>query len=365
MEPYEDHDIKSKCNRIRELIDRGEFVVANYGHRYPILNNDKVGIRYTRQFSEKLGRHITGETSWGLFDRDNELSDLWVLADGREKIPEGFLPQIKPAAGEAVICPQHVVINANGRSVEADIQFDESDYYNSAKLRIINEKMIENEIPVMVWRLIFPDIPEEEKGKVEPIKIMTEHIAITASSAVVDEDDDELVATQIVPVDKQSLKALRATLAQNSKKNWISIGYKGSSYGGSRIRGSKKGFLTIGSSTMKEGAVGAVVAMLNPVTGDPQLWSEKHFYIVTVKDEDLFPKFVKHLDLCIPWPILESWSEYLLEEGTNKSLIDDLVQYGDEFDRCIKVQKSENHWQEIIETGLETGKIKIEESAVG
>ena len=82
MGPYEDHNIKSKCNRIRTLIERGEFVVANYGHRYPILNNDKVGIRCTRKYSEKLGRHITGETSWGLFDRDYELSDMWVLAVG-------------------------------------------------------------------------------------------------------------------------------------------------------------------------------------------------------------------------------------------------------------------------------------------
>ena len=70
MEPYEDTDVKKKCERIRQLINKGEFVVGDQRRMTPILCNDKVGVQYDRIYSYKLGRHVTGSTSWGLFDKD-------------------------------------------------------------------------------------------------------------------------------------------------------------------------------------------------------------------------------------------------------------------------------------------------------
>ena len=365
MEPYEDTDVKKKCERIRQLIDKGEFVVGDQRRMTPILCNDKVGVQYDRIYSNKLGRHVTGSTSWGLFDKDYDYRDLWVLIEMRNdsEIPGAFLPQVKPVLGEAVIYPKHVIITAGNKSIEADIKVE--DYYDGGKLRTINNSLSEHEIPVMVWRITQAELSEEEEqDEIEPIKIMTEHIAITASSVVVDDDKYEVVAAQIMPLDKQSLKALRATLAQSSRKNWVKVNYK-NRYGGSTLRGSKKGFLTIGAGMLQENAVGAVVVILNPVTGDPQLWGDGYFYIVTTKDEDIVPKFIKRLDLSIPWPILDIWGEYLYARGTEEYLIENLLQYGDDFGKCVRVLKNENQWQGIIETGLSTGEIKIEESAVG
>jgi len=340
--------------KLMSMWDRyGLFVARDVSSSYPVLQNTNVGIKSTYIYSGRT--IIEGETSWGKFGYDYELG-LYYLISG--EIPDKYKDQVKPVLGEAVIYPHHVVIRAAGREFEADIRLDNvyPTEWASSHLYDIQKKLVQAEIPVVIWSVSFAQNVDWEQANVDkPLRIETEHVSIVGSAVVYDPQHSVLVAAQIMPESKEVLTALRATLAHNGNKDWVTVRGKNTAY----LRGAKIGYVTIGANMSKENALGGVVVLLHPLTGDPQLVKKDHFYVVTTKDEKLVDKFTDRLQLAISWPIQPEWGEYLLEKGERAGLTSKLRIEGDEFKEAIRVEIDEARWEAAIVSGIKNDAIVI------
>jgi len=353
LRPYEDTRAKRDFEQFTTMWDRYGFLVGRTsGCRYPIIQNTDVGIIPGYDINN---RAVAGTTTWGKFGYDYQLG-LYYLISG--EVPEKYKGQIKPVLGEAVVYPQHVMVYAAGRELEADIQLEDAQptEYASTHLYAVQTKLVEAEIPIVIWRLAFAENANwEQPNNDKPLRVETEHVSIVGSSAVYDNHNRLLVAAQIMPGSKEELTALRATLAHNGNKDWVTVRGKNTYY----LRGAKVGYLTITASMRTENALGGVVILLHPLTGDPQLVKQDFFYVVTVKDEKLIDKFIDRLQLAIAWPIQPEWGKYLLEKGEKAGLVSKLGIEGDDFREAIRVNIDEAHWESIIVEGIKNDKIVI------
>ena len=177
-----------------------------------------------------------------------------------------------------------------------------------------------------------------------------------ASSAIWSNDDQQLVAAQVVTPSKDLLKAIKASLAKNSSKEYLTVKTPDDS---AFLKSAKRGFITAGNSLSQVNADGTVTALLHPLTGDPQSNAADYFYIVVTKNEALSAKFAERLDLAIPWPIQPEWSDYLLEAGQEVELVQVLPYSGNDFSVGLRVIKNEAKWHQLLSDGLRQGQIAI------
>jgi hypothetical protein len=159
-----------------------------------------------------------------------------------------------------------------------------------------------------------------------------------------------------VTTSQELLKAIKASLATNNRKSYITVKTpKDSAY----LKGARRGFITATNSLTQANAEGTVSALLHPLSGDPQAHTDDHFYLVITPEEDLSEKFAERLDLAIPWPLQPEWAEYLLEAGKKAGLVQALAMSGSDFSAGLRVAKNETKWQQVISTGLKQGRISI------
>jgi hypothetical protein len=177
-----------------------------------------------------------------------------------------------------------------------------------------------------------------------------------ASSAIWDNDEQQLVAAQVVTTSQELLKAIKATLANNGNKNYLTVKTPEDN---AFLKGAKRGYVSVNNNLSGANAEGTVTALLHPLSGDPQANAAEHFYIVVAPDENISQKFAERLDLAIPWPIQPEWSEYLLEAGQEAELVQVLPGSGKDFAAGLRVAKNESKWQQIIANGLKAGRISI------
>jgi hypothetical protein len=350
--PFENTYALRALQAINRLIDQGRFVVSRFSPEQggvPVVpHNEQVGIRSAREYHR--GEMVDGATSWGKFRFDAE-ANVYVLVDGSP--PEKWLPQERLEAGVVTLYPRSAVACAGERAIELDLTSEQHEGPYELLYRI-NQALFDSRIPVMIWRLEWEQ-EQDEKG-VEVITLLTEHVRLAASSAVWDDQDSQLVAAQVMFTDPQEIKALRATLANNSSKEWLRVVTEEDN---AFLRGARRGFIGVSAGMSKQHAQGNVAALLNPLTGDPQMFSEDHFYVVATPGEDITEKFVQRLDLATPWPADPQWGEYLIESGVERGLVTMLKTAAGDFETALRVEKDAEGWREVIQRGLSEGQIAL------
>jgi hypothetical protein len=140
----------------------------------------------------------------------------------------------------------------------------------------------------------------------------------------------QLVAALVASPTKELLTAIRATLANNNSKGWITV--KGGEHN-AFLKGAKRGFIHVSASLAKANAAGVACALLHPLTGNPQEEAAEFFNVVVTPSERLSRKFGERLALSISWPTQAEWSEYLLTAGQEAGLVQLLPAAGPDFTR--------------------------------
>jgi hypothetical protein len=338
----QDTYLKTRALRAISLQEQGAFIVDNR-RELPLPG---VEMRYSRQRDEQ-GRFFDYETDWGQFSFDPETHSLLVLRKGTP--PVELLPQPKLALASATLHLGYVSIHNNGSSFDMD--FKTRQMLDFSTLRALNETLREEGIPVSVWELA------EAKDETPPvIRITNESAMLFASSAIWDNDQQQLVAAQVVTTSQDLLKAIKATLANNGGKNYLTVKAPETD---AFLKGAKRGYINVSNSLVAANADGTVTMLLHPLSGDPQANAAEHFYIVVAPGENLKQKFTERLDLAIPWPIQADWADYLLEAGQVEDLVYLLPDSGKDFTAGFRVLKNEGKWQQLIATGLQSGRIQI------
>ena len=342
-----DERLKTRTLRAITLQEQGCFIVDNR-HELPLPNHPSLHELHFSRALDEQGNCYDYENNWGKFSFDPEsLRSLLVLRKGNP--PDELIPQPKLALATATLHAGYASIHNNGSSFDLDFQSrDKLDY---GALRLLNQVLITEQIPVAVWQL------DEVEGETPPIiRIMNESAMIFASSAIWSVDDQQLVAAQVVSTSQDLLKAIKASLANNNTKSYITIKTPDDS---AYLKGARKGYVAVGNNLAQANAEGIVTALLHPLCGDPQANTADYFYIVVTPQEILTEKFTERLDLAIPWSIQPEWAEYLLEMGKKAGLVQSLTVSGTDFSAGLRVVKNESQWQQVIAVGLKQGTITI------
>ena len=342
-----DERLKTRTLRAITLQEQGCFIVDNR-HELPLPNHPSLqDLHFSRALDEQ-GHCYDYENAWGKFSFDPEsLRSLLVLRKGNP--PNELVPQPKLALATATLHAGYASIHNNGSSFDLDFQSrDKLDY---GALRMLNQTLATEHIPVAVWQV------DEAEGETLPIiRIMNESAMIFASSAIWSVDDQQLVAAQVVSTSQDLLKAIKASLANNNTKSYITIKTPDDS---AYLKGARKGYVAVGNNLAQANAEGVVTALLHPLCGDPQANTADYFYIVVTPRESLTEKFTERLDLAIPWSIQPEWAEYLLETGEKAGLVQPLTVSGTDFTAGLRVVKNETKWQQVIAAGLKQNRISI------
>jgi hypothetical protein len=339
----QDAFLKTRTERAIALQEQGMFIVDQRNELpLPSLN-----LHYSRQQDEQ-GRFYDYETDWGLFGVDPETRSILVLRKGNP--PSELLPQPKLALVTGTVHSGYVSIHNNGSSFELDLQTrDRTDY---GLLRTLNETLKAESIPVVVWQL-----DEDKSEKTPVIRIANDSAMLFASTAIWDDDEQQLVAAHVVTAHTDLLKAVKATLAKNGGKDFLTVKAPEAD---AFLRGARRGFISVNNNLTAANAEGTVTALLHPLSGDPQANTAEHFYLVVSPEEKLPEKFAERLDLAIPWPIRAEWADYLLEGGQEAGLVHVLPGSGEDFTAGLRVEKNESKWAQVIANGLKQERIALD-----
>jgi hypothetical protein len=339
--------LKARALRAIHLQEQGTFIVDK-NNELP-LPTDKVQSELTSSHErDEQGQCYDYQCGWGRFFCDPEERSLLTLRRGNP--PNELLPQPQLALATATMHTGFVAIHNNGSSFELDLKTP--DKPNWGVLRLVNETLRNENIPVVVWEL------DEAQGETPPvIRITNESAMVFASSAIWSIDDQQLVAAQVVSTSQDLLKAIKASLANNNSKSYVTIKTPDDS---AYLKGARKGYVTVGNNLAQANAEGTVTALLHPLSGDPQANTAEHFYLVVIPGESLPQKFAERLDLAIPWPIQPEWADYLLETGQKAGLVQHLNASGTDFAAGLRIVKNESQWQQVIASGLKAGQISIQ-----
>lgn len=172
-------------------------------------------------------------------------------------------------------------------------------------------------------------------------------LAVYTPALVIDDVDDTLVYLEMVGA-RQSVKANWAALVGGGKVHWI--GRKRVQLDGMKARVKIQTTLPCGWAHHILIHKQASLKEMNP---------EQPFYLLDDGAQPIPPLFYTMLNKCLALPLLEGWSEYLWENGRERSLIsllDDGVGQGY---AAWRVLPASAEWQEIMETGLKSNHINF------
>jgi hypothetical protein len=335
--------LKARAECAIVLQAQGQFLV-DFRRELPLPAIEN--LRYSHDRDE-LGRYYDYETDWGRFSFASQDRSLLVLKKGTP--PSEFLPQPKLQLATATIHTGYASIHNNGSSFELD--FQTRDQCNWETLQLLNQTLGAEKIPIVVWQV------EQAENETPPIiRIANDSAMLFASSAIWDNDEGQLVAAQVVTTSQELLKAIKATLANNNAKSYLSLKAPDDN---TYLKGARRGFITVSNSLANANAEGTVTVLLHPLSGDPQAQTQEHFYVVGSTVEPIAQKFCERLDLAIPWPLQPTWSDYLLEAGQEADLVEVLPCAGTDFSAGLRVRKNESAWARVISEGLKAGRINL------
>lgn len=345
MKPaYEDTHLRTQVLKLIDLQRQGKFLASprDETDAPPIPTIAELGLRRSHY-------PFDYETDWGRFKMDYPAFAL-ILVEGAP--PPEWTPQPEVQLATAVIHPDCVTIRTKegiDPGLSLDLRQEGSNYHF---LRRVNATLRTDRQPYICWRLEWP----EGEDALDVLSIANESALVFASSAVWSPEDGQLVAALVASPTKELLTAIRATLANNNSKGWITV--KGGEHN-AFLKGAKRGFIHVSTSLAKANAAGIACALLHPLTGNPQEEAAEHFYVVVTPSERLSRKFGERLALSISWPTQGEWSEYLLTAGQEAGLVQLLPAAGPDFTAAVRVLKNDAEWQKVITAGLKAGAIEI------
>jgi len=343
--PFEDTRLRQQTLKLIEFQRQGKFLASPNDPE-----QDAPPIPTIKELELRRARYpYDYEADWGRFKMDYSASAL-ILINGIP--PVEWTPQPVLQLATAIVHPDCITLrDEDGRDpgMALDLRQEESDY---RFLRRINALLRSDRQTYVVWKLEWP----EDDAALETLSIANDSAMIFASSAVWSPDDSQLVAALAASPSKELLTAIRATLANNNGKGWISI--KGRSHN-AYVRGAKRGFIHVSSSLAKANAAGTSAALLHPLSGNPQEEREDHFYVIAAPGEALPVKFNERLALAIAWPTQPAWAEYLLQAGQEADLVQPLPIAGPDFAAAVRVVKDDTGWEAVISQGLKSGAITL------
>jgi hypothetical protein len=338
-----DEHLKRRVEIAASLQMQGHFLL-DFRKELPLPRLDN--LKYSRDRDEH-GRFYDYETPWGKFSFASNDNSLLVLRKGTP--PADMLPQPCMTLATATIHTGYISIHNNGSSF--DLDFQTRDRLGWETLRLINKTLASEDISVVVWQA------EQAEEQAPPIiRIANDSAMLFASSAIWDIEQQQLVAAQVVTTSQDLLKAIKATLATNNSKSYLTIKTPDDS---AYLKGARRGFVTVSNNLTQANADGTVTVLLHPLAGDPQTHTFPYFYIVVSPEEKLAEKFSERLDLAIPWPLQPSWATYLMEAGQQAGLVNVLPASGSDFKAGLRVLKNESMWEQLISDGMQAGHLLI------
>jgi len=342
MQEYKDTYLENQVRQIARLQAQGKFIAADdyLAERLPLPKVDSLpGIEYDAQRYSYIA-------PWGRFTR-GPFAGSWMLNEGAPPQPQPILQTVS-----AVVRDSRVFIEVDGQSVPTAERWLASDNAYTLLTKVNAQLLKDHALGAVACRLEWDE--SEFDKRLHDLRLANEHVSMVCASVVWDETNHQLVAATLVSPEQQSLRAITATLATNSKKS-LSITVDGASH---YIQNARRGFTCVSGNLAAAGADGHLLSILHPLAGNPQEQAGEHFYVVAAKNEPLAPKFAERLNLAIPFPVRPAWAAYLLEAGSE--LVVQISLAGDDYPAAICVQRDIFAWQELIQHGLKRGAIRLQ-----
>jgi hypothetical protein len=345
MQNYQAEHLKEWMNLIIRAQANGKLVAVetSFEDRYPLpAISELPGVRAGRQGGYDIN---------GFPFRRSAVAGAWDV--DATKLPSVQITPLKLAsvhAHEAGI----LVMLSDGTQLSLDELWTAGESPQELLGKVNRRLATDRALCAAAWEVTWDDNFERPHS----LSLSTEHVSVVCSSAAWDAENHQLVAATLVSPSTQSLRAITATLATNSKKG-LSLSVDGSSH---YLQNARRGFTAVSGSLTASGAEGNVLTIVHPLTGNPQEQPADYFYILAPKGQDLAAGFIKHLALAIPWPTQPEWTAYLMQAGSEKQLVRTLDTRGPDFVSALCVQKDEDGWKAVIETGIAEGQIGISAS---
>ena len=227
-----DERFKERTLQAIALQEQG-FFVLDRNQELPLPTHPNLlNLRFTTSRDE-TGRFYDYETDWGKFGYPpGSYNGLLILRKGTP--PPELIPQPRIELATATIHTGFVTIHNNGTSFDLDFQSRDRLDYNT--LRSINQTLAGEKIPIAVWQV------DEVESETPPIiRINNDSAMLFASSAIWSTQDQQLVSAQVVTTSQELLKAIKATLANNNGKSYLTVKTPDDS---AYLRSARKGFIT-------------------------------------------------------------------------------------------------------------------------
>jgi hypothetical protein len=348
MQDYKDTYLENQVRQIARLQTEGKFIAADeyLAERLPLPRVDELpGIEYD-------ARQHSYAAPWGRFIR-GPVSGSWLLAEGQAPETQNPIRSVT-----AQIQDNHVFIHLDPSTSSGQVTVPTSERWLAGEnaynlLARVNAGLVKDLVLGAVACHLEWDEAELDK-RLHDLRLANDHVSVVCSSAVWDPDRHALVAVTMVSPEQQSLRAITATLCTNSKKSLtLSVDNKTQA-----LENTRRKYIAVSGNLAAVGAEGHLVTLLHPLSGNPQEEASEAFYIVTAQGEPLPARFAERLNLAIPYPVRDTWAEYLLEHGLQENLVRKLSLAGDDFQEALWVSKA-GGWRTIIENGLKDGEIRL------
>jgi hypothetical protein len=174
---------------------------------------------------------------------------------------------------------------------------------------------------------------------------LAQGLAVYTPAVTIDDVDDTLVYLEMFGP-KQSVKANWAALVGGGKVHWL---------GRKRVQlEGMKSHIKI-QSTLPCGWANHI--LIHKQASLREMNPEQPFYLLDDGTRPIPPLFYPMLNKCLALPLLESWSEYLWENGRERNLITLLDNGEGQGYAAWRVLPAAEEWQQIVTDGLKSLRI--------
>jgi hypothetical protein len=174
---------------------------------------------------------------------------------------------------------------------------------------------------------------------------LAQGLAVYTPAMAIDDVDDTLVYLEMIGP-KQSVKANWAALVGGGKVHWL--GRQRIQLDGMKQHVRVQASLPCGWTS---------TALIHKQASLKEMSPEQPFYLLDDGTQPIPPLFYPMLNKALALPLLESWSEYLWENGRERILITLLDDGEGQGYAAWRVLPTPEEWQQLAESGLRNRQI--------
>ncbi|MCX6082190.1 MAG: hypothetical protein NTW32_21890 [Chloroflexi bacterium] len=205
------------------------------------------------------GKYGGFETDLGPFQRSTGIPTWEIQA---RFLPDVALVPLRLASVHAHETGLKVTIDDGTRLSLDEIWTAEKNAYEL--LTKVNQHLAsDHALGATAWELTWEDSFFQNRPRL--MRLMNDHVSVVCSSAAWDADGTQLVAATLVSPEQQSLRAITATLATNSKKG-LTLSADGVSH---YLNNARRGFTAVSGGSFPIGRGGACADHPAPADGQP------------------------------------------------------------------------------------------------